>query len=216
MSVHIPHKVAAWVFDCDGVLLDTVKAKVAAFRAWVPEEHASLREDFNRYNLAAFGRSRRVQLRHFHEVMLGRSITEGFLDAEVARFARLNLEAVRRAPWLPGSREFIELAANRGTPLFVLSGTPEPELRDLLQHHGVTEHFREIIGSPATKVDGLKRIVAGLGAAPSDVWFVGDATHDYDSAREAATNFIYKPSEAAFSADREVTIVQSLLEISYE
>lgn len=212
----IPDKVTAWVFDCDGVLLDTVKAKVAAFRAWVPEEHADLREAFNRYNLAAFGRSRRVQLRHFHEVMLGRSITEEYLDAEVARFARINLEAVRRAPWLQGSREFIDLASARGTPLYVLSGTPEPELRELLQYHGVADRFRGIIGSPTTKVAGLKRIVAELGAAPADVWFVGDATHDFDCAQEAATHFIYKPSEAAFSANREVPIVQSLLEISYE
>jgi len=214
--MNIRGKVQAWVFDCDGVLLDTVKAKVASFRRWVPEEHAHRRDEFNRYNLAAFGQSRRVQLRYFYETMLGRSITPEFFEGEVERFAGINLKTVRQAGWLPGSREFIRQEHARGLPLYVVSGTPEPELRDLLRYHGVSELFRGIIGSPTMKVVGLRGIVAALGVPPSSVWFVGDATHDYESAREAGTGFVYKPSEATFQSDTQVTPVHSLMEISHE
>lgn len=209
-------KVNAWVFDCDGVLLDTVMSKVAAFRAWVPAEHAHLRDEFNRYNLSAFGRSRRLQLQHFYETMLGRAITPDFLDAEVERFACINHDTVRKAGWLPGSREFIEQAAARRIPLFVLSGTPEPELRELLEYHSVSSLFCGIIGSPTTKVQGLNRIVAALAVPRTSVWFVGDATHDFESARETGVGFIYQRSAAAFTADGSVPTVRSLTEISYD
>lgn len=212
----IDGKVNAWVFDCDGVLLDTVAAKVAAFRAWVPEEQAHLRDEFNRYNLASFGQSRRVQLRYFHEQMLGHSLAEEELTAEVQRFAGINLALVGQACWLPGSREFLQHASARGTPLFVLSGTPESELQEQLRQRGVDGLFCGIIGSPVTKVAGLRRIVAELGVAPSSVWFVGDATHDHYSAREAGTGFVYKPSEASFQANCSVQTVHSLMELLYD
>lgn len=202
------------MFDCDGVLLDTVGAKVKAFRAWVPEEHAGLRDEFNRYNRSAFGRSRRVQLRHFHEKLLGRAITEEFLDAEVSRFGRINAGLMARAEWLAGSREFIARVAAAGVPQFVLSGTPEGELRGLLEQRGVAGLFQEIIGSPTTKIDGLRRIIALLGLPPAAIRFVGDATHDWESARQAGVSFVYKPSDAEFLAEDSVSRVESLMEIT--
>ncbi len=40
------HSIDLIVFDCDGVLLDTVAAKIEAFRRWVPGAHVELREAF--------------------------------------------------------------------------------------------------------------------------------------------------------------------------
>jgi phosphoglycolate phosphatase-like HAD superfamily hydrolase len=217
MTLNLSGRVSAFVFDCDGVLLDTVLAKVAAFRDWVPTKHAHLRDEFNRYNLSAFGVSRRSQLRYFYEQLAGMPVTESELDYEVDRFAVLNRQRIFSAPWLPDSREFILQESRRGTSLFVLSGTPQDELRKLLEHHGVASLFRGIIGSPVLKTDALNQIVASLGVRSEKVWFVGDATHDYLSASRAGVSFIYKPSSAEFQVpDANIMTVHSLMEITCE
>jgi phosphoglycolate phosphatase-like HAD superfamily hydrolase len=213
MTLPAPAPLRVAVYDCDGVLLDTVTAKLAAFRDWVPAEHAGRREEFSRYNRGAFGRSRRVQIRHFYEGILGGAISESRLDAEVERFARINAGHVRAAAWLPGSREFLNRAAAAGIPQYVLSGTPEAELRTMLRDREADHLFRGIVGSPTTKAAGLRQIIAETGVDPRELWFVGDATHDGEAAREVGVTFVYKPSDAEFHGAGTERQVASLLEI---
>ena len=43
------------VFDCDGVLLESMAAKIEAFRQWVPDAYADRREAFMTAVMAGFG-----------------------------------------------------------------------------------------------------------------------------------------------------------------
>jgi len=51
------------------------------------------------------------------------------------------------------------LRRNIGKKMFVVSGTPEPELRDIVERRGMTDYFEAVCGSPKrwgpTSLDGL-------------------------------------------------------------
>lgn len=109
------------VFDCDGVLLESMAAKIAAFEQWVPEAHAAKRAAFMREVMAGFGRARTHHIRTFYEKILGQSVSAAFLETEVARFTEICEPLCAAADWRTGSREFVEACQAAGIPPSALS-----------------------------------------------------------------------------------------------
>ena len=98
------------------------------------------------------------------------------------------LDAVIQAPYLPGVQEFLENHHAR-IPLYVASGTPEPDLRLTVSERGMSPYFQGVYGSPATKAEILNRIVP-LTGNPERVLMIGDALADLEGAKLAGTPFL--------------------------
>jgi phosphoglycolate phosphatase-like HAD superfamily hydrolase len=195
----------AVVFDCDGVLLETIPAKLQAYMDWMPPAHENLREVFRRHNLESFGTSRSLQLRYFYEELACREIDDDFLAFEVERFASICEPLCEAAPWAKGSREFVESCRQAGAATFVLSGTPQQDLDVMLEQRNAVELFNAIMGFPETKTGGLFRVLGEWGFDRSRTLFVGDAEKDASAAMEVGVPFVYRPSEA----DRPVTAIRT-------
>lgn len=184
------------VFDCDGVLLESMAAKIAAFEQWVPEAHAAKRAAFMREVMAGFGRARTHHIRTFYEKILGWSVSAAFLEAEVARFTEICEPLCAAADWRTGSREFVEACQAAGIPRYVLSGTPQAPLEAMLESTGASCYFDVIIGSPPAKPESLARILAETGISAERAIFIGDAEADRAAAAANGVHFVYFPSEA--------------------
>ncbi len=201
------------VFDCDGVLLDSMPAKIQAFRDWVPEKHASHREAFMEVVMAGFGRSRTHHVRTFYAEILGQDVSEDFLVQEVARFTEICEPLCASAPWRTGSIEFVRACREAGIPRYVLSGTPQQALDDMLAAAGGAELFDVIIGSPPAKPESLSRILEETGVAAERTVFVGDANADQEAALYVGAHFVYFPSEANRPKAQTPTVVGDLREL---
>src|SRR5206468_3971773 len=81
-------------------------------------------------------------------------------------------------------------------PLFVVSGTPEDELRDIVRARGLAPRFRGVYGAPRGKTTLLQAVADEIGAAPAELVFVGDSAHDQAAALEAGASFV---GRSAFS-----------------
>ncbi len=194
-------EIDAVVFDCDGVLLETIPAKLQAYMDWLPAEHEAHREAFREHNLKSFGTSRSLQLRYFYEELLGQQVTDSFLNTEVLRFSSICEPLCKISPWAEGAREFVQTCRNAGALTFVLSGTPQEELEVMLSQRDAMELFELVMGFPETKTGGLLRIVGEWGLLRQRILFVGDAEKDASAAAEVGVHFAYRPSEA----DRPIT-----------
>ena len=201
------------VFDCDGVLLDTMAAKIEAFRIWVPEAHADLREAFMQLVIHGFGTSRRVHIERFYRELVQVEPDPVFLDAEVARFAAICEPLCAHSPWREGSREFVQAVASAGVSRYILSGMPQAALDLTMDSAGGTDWFDVIIGSPPAKPESMDRILAETGVAAERAVFIGDANADQLAALHAGTHFVYLPSEAARPQAEIVTEVNDLREL---
>lgn len=187
-------EVQAVVFDCDGVLLDSNEMKVACFRDAVEAAGFSPGdvERFSAFQRANFGTSR---FRLF-EALLGWDLErrpqvdrDGLVALYAERLRHLYVEAAAT----PDMRAVVGRLAAK-LPTYVVSGSDEAELRDVLATRGDAAMFRLILGSPRTKVENLLTLFARpeLVALPrSAITFVGDAEADWKAARETGCRFVY-------------------------
>ena len=74
--------------------------------------------------------------------------------------------------------------------MFVVSGTPEPELREIIKHRSIPHFFQGVYGSPATKIEILQGILAKRKLYPEQVLMVGDALTDWEGAQGLGAEFI--------------------------
>jgi phosphoglycolate phosphatase-like HAD superfamily hydrolase len=180
---------AALILDCDGVILDSNDAKIAAFRTvaenagFAPDEVAA----FSAWQSSHFGLSRFRVLEALAGGTFGPNRQGVDASDMVARFAENARRALLAAPTTNGLTEF--LAATEGVPRYVASGSAEAELREVFAERGLSRHFVSIHGSPTPKVDNVTAIVAETGG--SAALFIGDAHADADAAAAAGIDFVW-------------------------
>lgn len=210
------HPIDLVVFDCDGVLLDTMAAKIEAFRSWVPEAHADLREAYMQIVMAGFGKSRTHHIERFYRELLHQEPDPVFIDAEVARFTDICEPLCASATWRTGSKEFVQACHDAEIPRYVLSGVPQHPLEEMLASAGGTDLFDVIIGSPPGKPESMERILAETDTPAHRTVFIGDANADHVAALHVGAHFVYFPSEAQRPEGEVATEVTDLRELLVE
>lgn len=193
---------AAVAFDFDGVLVDSVDVKTRAFAALYADDGPQVREAVVAHHLANGGVSRHIKLALYERLRTGTDPDPARVADLAERFAVLVKELVIAAPEMPGATELLRHLGEQ-LPLFVVSGTPEDELQDIVAARGWTAHFTAVLGSPADKAALLRGAASQVGVAPDAVVMLGDASTDRDGARAAGTRFVLVGPEAQDAPDGE-------------
>lgn len=179
----------AVVFDFDGVIVESADIKTEAFRALFADGHPGLADEIVAYHLSNEGISRYDKFRHIYAEMLNEPLSH---EQEIAlgdRFSELVFEAIIAAPFVPGAVEFLQ-ANPASRPLFIVSGTPEEELRLIARTRGVDGYFKEIHGTPRKKPELVEGILERYGFSRDRVAFIGDADSDRKAAHATGLRFI--------------------------
>jgi phosphoglycolate phosphatase-like HAD superfamily hydrolase len=74
--------------------------------------------------------------------------------------------------------------------LFVVSGTPEDELRRIAVRRGMMEYFVEVRGSPPGKEAIVRELIERHRLAPRRTLFIGNALADWRAARACGLDFL--------------------------
>jgi HAD superfamily hydrolase (TIGR01549 family) len=179
---------AAVVLDFDGVVLESVDIKTRAFAALFEAEGPSVVGKLVAYHEINGGISRFEKFRWLYREILKRPLPKEEEASLGERFNALVEDAVMKAPFVPGAREFLEAA--KPWPLFVASGTPQEELRRIVERRGLARHFRGVYGAPDKKDVILRRVAEETSSAPAQLVMVGDAINDFEAARQVGAAFI--------------------------
>lgn len=176
------------VFDCDGVILESVNAKTEAFARICNEIAPEHTEVFIDYVSLHGGVSRFEKFAWLIERAERRAITGEESRVMGDTFRRYCLEAVLSAPLVPGFRETADRWLGR-VPMYVASGAPHHELVDILARRGLSRYFAGILGTPPAKTSLLLSCVLDAQAKPEHTVMVGDSKTDLDAALVAGTMF---------------------------
>ena len=176
------------ILDFDGTIVESVDIKTDAFRELFGPYPAEL-DRIMAYHLTHNGIPRDVKFKHIYEDILGVAYTAELRDATAKRFSDLVFERVVSCPFVPGAEGFLERASPR-LPLYVVSASPETELRRVVEARGLARHFRSVCGSPMAKREHVWRILSREAADPAGALYVGDSVEDYRVARELGVPFI--------------------------
>ena len=186
---NVPLPYQAIFFDFDGVLVESAEIKTQAFRTLYQDCGADVQDAAVAHHLAHAGISRIEKIQHSHRQFLGIELKESELAQWVERYSALVKEAVVRCEAVPGAVEFLQ--AHRGKlPIFVVSGTPEDELQEIISRRGMEDYFTAVHGSPRHKGPIIMEILDKHGLDGPSCLFVGDAMTDYQAAAETGLAFI--------------------------
>ncbi len=176
------------VFDCDGVILDSVPTKTKAFARLAEPYGEEARDRFVMFHKTHGGVSRYRKFAWFFQEVLGREITEEESQEWGHRFSEYSLDEIKKCPLIEGVEDVLTSWKGK-LPMCVCSGTPTEELVQVLSLRRLDGFFDVILGSPPAKAEVLANIVRDLKQDPADVLMVGDASTDRDAAEKNGTLF---------------------------
>lgn len=178
-----------YIFDCDGVILDSNKLKIDAMQNAL----ASIINDSEKVNACVnyfrnnFGRSRFHHVDVFVEQFLllddtsKNKVKDDILHAYSSQCKSLYL----KAKLTPG---FIEFISHLNGKKYIASGSEQQELREVFKARNLNNYFDGIYGSPTKKSDLVANILQ-LTASDNAIMF-GDAISDLEAAQANSINFI--------------------------
>ena len=179
----------AFFFDFDGVLADSVEVKTRAFaRLFEPygvEIVAKVVDHHRRHG----GMTRVEKFRHYYIEFLKKPLDNDVMERLCSEFSRLVVDQVVASPKIPGAEAFLTKWHNH-IPCFVISATPDDEIRQIVRRRGLEGFFKEVLGSSASKTENLKRLLDKYALEPAKCIFLGDAESDYRAARNCGVEFI--------------------------
>jgi len=202
--------------DFDGVICESCQIKNAAYYNSYIEFGADIAQRALDYHLLHGGVSRVKLFPILHRMLLGREITPDEHRMMSERFTNWVEQEVVKAPLTAGVLDFLKSCQGR-SKVFVSSGTPQDEMRRIVQAKGINEYFTEVFGSPDTKDMHIRTMLDKFYIKNSNALFVGDATTDRDAAKSTGVRFIARLSEDSILHDERYTIrdfseIYSLLE----
>lgn len=178
----------AIALDFDGVILESVEIKTRAFRALFKDypEHI---ERIVRLHREQAGVSRYEKFETIYREYLQLPLSDVDKDRLGREFSALVAEEMLACPFVPGALEFLAREAGH-RPIFLVSGTPEAELREIVKLRKLDRYFDGVLGSPRSKDALLKEILSAQALGPAELLVVGDAMTDFTAARAVGAHFI--------------------------
>jgi phosphoglycolate phosphatase-like HAD superfamily hydrolase len=176
-------------FDFDGVIVESLDIKTKAFTKLFEAEGPDAVKKVTEYHLKNSGVSRYDKFRYIYKKILSRPLGDNEFRALSDRFSKLVVSAVIAAPSVKGTKEFLE----EYSPVykcFLVSATPEEEIKNIVDKRCMTRFFRGVYGSPGKKTDLVKNILLKVRINSDEALYVGDAMSDYIAAGENGVNFV--------------------------
>lgn len=205
----------AIIFDFDGVICESVDAKVEAFRRLFesyPRELPQILE----YHVRNGGISRYEKFKVIYRDFLKKELSEAESKRLGQQFADFCYQMVIEAPLVKGVQEFLD-KHHTTIHLFIASGTPHEEMVSIVKAKKLEKYFKTVYGSPASKHDIIRNILRDHRLVSSDVIFLGDSINDYEGAKLAGVKFlgrVRKGDRDPFKGTEADAVVENLEEFS--
>ncbi|MCL1049768.1 HAD hydrolase-like protein [Shewanella abyssi] len=178
-----------YIFDCDGVILDSNALKVQAMKEAL--EALSLTPELVTecvtYFANNFGKSRFHHIAHFvNDILELKDDQKTLVEAKILSDFSAQCKALYlTAKLTPG---FLSLIQALPGQKFVASGSEQSELRSVFKSRGLDKYFVNVFGSPIPKAQLLSDILQSQ--THNKALMIGDAVSDFDASQANNIDFI--------------------------
>lgn len=177
-------------FDWDGVITDSVNIKTNSFCEMFKDYGDEIQEKVKEYHLTHGGISRFEKFRFFYNEFLHKELSQHEIINLSERFSQLVKRKVIEAPYVKGALETIRSEYKKNTLLFIVTGTPTDEMKEIVICRNLLKYFKEIGGAPQKKKNILECFLKKYNLCPQRCIFLGDALTDYQAAAACNVKFI--------------------------
>ena len=188
-------KYNTFIFDNDGVILDSNQAKTEAFAKSI--------ESYDKKNIAAFieyhikngGVSRFEKIDYFYREIIGFKSYKKELEDSLSIYASHAKRGMLEASEIGGVIEFIKRIHQCKDSIYVISGSDEEELISIYTERGISSLFKKVMGSPTSKKTHAQELIEKKELDYPVIYF-GDSVTDFDLAQEYEMDFVFVSSKS--------------------
>ena len=205
----------AILFDFDGVLAESMNVKTEAFAKLYESYGEEIVQRVVKHHIENGGISRYKKFEYYHQNYLNKNLSEEELEYLAQQFSDIVVESVIESEWVKGSKEFLEKYYDK-IDMYVVSGTPDTELKLVVKNRDMNKYFKGIYGSPETKSELSNKIISEKGYKKDDVVYIGDSMSDYTEAEKAEIPFLGRlTEEMTFSFPEKTTVFNDFTELNF-
>ena len=185
------YKYSVFLFDFDGVIVNSLDIKSQAYAELFGDYGSVIVKKVMDYHLnEGWALSRYDKFKYYYKNVLHKKITPAIINELDKRFSELVEQKVTKAPFVKGVIEFLKALKAREKECFIISATPDEEVKRIARSKGIDGLFKEIIGSPKTKKEAIGYLLRRYKIDPAAAVYFGDTKNDYESAVESGVNFV--------------------------
>ncbi len=144
----IIHKYNSFIFDNDGVILDSNQAKTEAFAKSVGSYDKENIDTFIDYHVKNGGVSRFEKIDYFYREIMGFDSYKKELEDSLSIYASDAKRGMLEAAEIEGVMEFIKKIHQCKNSIYVISGSDEEELISIYTERGINGLFKKVKGGP--------------------------------------------------------------------
>ncbi len=177
-----------YIFDCDGVILDSNSIKNHAFRDALKGEDEELINEFIEYHKKNGGVSRYEKFNYFFKNMKKLKQPENDIKMTLEKFSKIVEKKLIDSKYVPGFNNFLMKIVNDNKKLYVVSGGDQEELKKVFSKKNIYKYFEEVLGSPTSKeknTEFVKNLNSNKGI------FFGDSKLDFLCAKKFNLDFVF-------------------------
>ena len=191
----IIHKYNSFIFDNDGVILDSNQAKTEAFAKSVGSYDKENIDTFIDYHVKNGGVSRFEKIDYFYREIMGFDSYKKELEDSLSIYASDAKRGMLEAAEIEGVMEFIKKIHQCKDSIYVISGSDEEELISIYTERGISDLFKKVMGSPTSKKCHAEELIKNKELEYPAIYF-GDSVTDFDLAQEYKMDFVFVSSKS--------------------
>lgn len=204
--------IKAIIFDFDGVLVESMDIKARAF-AFLFKAYPGQVEEIVKFHLRHGGMPRYEKFERIYEDILHEPLSEEKKKMLGEQFSRFVYQEVVSCPFVKGAREYLDKGHERML-FFVVSGTPDGEIKAIVKERGLERYFVEVLGSPLKKAAHNIAILKRHGLRPEEAIFVGDSIDDWEGVQGTGIKFIGREiGQGTFTGLKVSGLIKDLSEL---
>jgi phosphoglycolate phosphatase-like HAD superfamily hydrolase len=192
-----PDMYKTWIFDCDGVILDSNNLKTDAFYEVALTYGKENAERFILYHKKNGGVSRYEKFSFFFHSILRKTDFTDEMNAALAQYAKIVKEKLSASEETYGVRECLNKLP-KDAIAFIISGGNQDEIREIFNLKGLNSYFSGIFGSPLDKGTIIRNLIMSKQIIPP-VIFIGDSLFDYEVAKNNNFSFLFMSQYSEFT-----------------
>ena len=206
----INKKYKTFIFDNDGVILDSNQAKTDAFIKCIEGNDKSKIEEFIKHHTENGGVSRFEKIEYFYKHILKLSSYEKKYQTSLEIYADQAKKSMLIVSEIPGFIKLINKILEGKNTAYVISGSDQEELIDIYSIRGLDKYFDLILGSPTSKKENAEFLI-NTNKISYPVIYFGDSITDYNVAEEFNMDFVFVSSKSEWRDGREICIKKQCL-----
>lgn len=185
---------SAIIFDFDGVIAESVKIKTEAFRDMYSSYGKEVSNSVVDHHLINGGMSRYKKFPLYHNRFLGKKLSKEQIQDLADQFSNIVINKVISCPLVDGALSLLDFLHSKKL-LFISTGTPEDEIKEIIQKRKLQKYFKEVFGSPSSKQAHIRTILKKYKLKKLETLYIGDAETDLEAAKTSQIHFILRKHE---------------------